>query len=62
MVPSSFSMAWAGLSSARICSSGFVRAIALSSRTASRDLAAAAALYPFNPNVVERVMASYVDA
>ena len=28
----------------------------------SRDLAAAAALYPFNPDVVDRVMASYVDA
>jgi pentatricopeptide repeat protein len=28
----------------------------------SRDLAAAAALYPFNPRVVERVMAGYVDA
>ena len=28
----------------------------------SRDLAAAAALHPFNPRVVERVMASYVNA
>ncbi|HSG80832.1 MAG TPA: tetratricopeptide repeat protein, partial [Gemmatimonadota bacterium] len=28
----------------------------------SRDLAAAAALYPFNPRVVERVMAGYVEA
>ena len=27
----------------------------------SRDLAAAAALYPFNPRVVERVMAGYVE-
>jgi tetratricopeptide (TPR) repeat protein len=28
----------------------------------SRDLAAAAAVYPFNPRVVERVMAGYVEA
>jgi pentatricopeptide repeat protein len=28
----------------------------------SKDLAAAAALYPFNPRVVERVMAGYVEA
>jgi hypothetical protein len=28
----------------------------------SRDRAAAAAVYPFNPRVVERVMAGYVEA